>query len=149
MISVDRQAYTLDVLNKLYAAEKRSLLPRLAEMGVFVQWAKAHELEQVRRMTAEHARHCEWLDDAAQSAGGSLDPACADVATANLHYCDLRLLLPRVIRNVHALIEHYGQVMKERAALVSQAAEVVARIYNRHQVHLDQLEQLKTRLESA
>jgi hypothetical protein len=146
MIPQERQEHTLDWLDQLYAAERKSLLPRLAEMGVFVEGAAAHEMEEVRRMVAEQARHAEWLADAAERSGGGLAPACADMGTAGLHYCDLRVLLPAVIANLEQLIAKYGQAMDERTRLTSPAAEAIARIYNRHTVHLEQLQSLRSRL---
>ena len=145
MTSQERQKQTIDSLNSLYAAETKSLLPRLGEMGVFVQWAQAHEMDLVRRMTAEEARHVEWLAEAAEKADGALAPACADVHTANLHYCDLRVLLPMVIANVQMLVDLYGQALKERASLTDQAADTITRIYNRHQVHIEQLRSIQAR----
>ncbi|MBI4578204.1 MAG: hypothetical protein HY718_00785 [Planctomycetes bacterium] len=138
---------TLDVLNKLYAAEKRSLLPRLAEMGVFAQWALAHEMEQVRRMAADQALHEAWLLEAAEACGGALRPACADVTTANLHYLDLQTLLPRVVAGVEHLVQLYDRTMREANSLLPEAAETVARIYNRHQAHIEQLRGLCTRMQ--
>ncbi len=148
MMDVDAQEYTLDQLNRLYAAEKRSLFPRLMEMGVFVQWARAHEMDQVRRMTAEQALAAGWLAEAAAQAGGALDPACADVHTANLHYCSLRSLLPAVLASVEQLVAIYAEAMTHRAGLTTEAAQTVARIYNRHQVQLEQLKAMQARLES-
>lgn len=146
MISADQIEHSLSVLDQLHAAERKCLLHRLAEMGVFAERDFARDLEVVRRMTAEQDRHCAWLVEAAIASGGSLGPACADVRSANLHYCDLNVLLPRVIECKEQLVRLYGESMKDRPNLTDAAAEAVARIYNRHCVHLEQLQAIQARL---
>jgi hypothetical protein len=142
----ERQTHTLDVLARLHAAERRSLLPRLAELNAFVEWAFAPEMDQVRRMVAEESRHESWLMDAAAACGGALFPASADVGTANLHYLDIRMLLPRVIAAVDALVQLYGQALNDSANLDPASVEVLSRIRNRHQAHLEQLRAMQQRL---
>jgi hypothetical protein len=142
----DRQQYTLEVLDALHVAEKRSLLPRLAELGAFVEWAHAGEMEQVRRMIVEEARHGEWLAAAADRCRGVLACAPADVSTASLHYCGLRALLPRVVASVEHLLETCGRALQESSALEPEAAETIARIHHQHQVHLEQLRAIQARL---
>ncbi|HOA73170.1 MAG TPA: hypothetical protein PL151_06920 [Phycisphaerae bacterium] len=142
----DRQQYTLEVLNNLYVAEKRSLLPRLAELGPFVEWAHAGEMEQVRRMIAEEARHGEWLAEAADRCRGVLECVPPDASTANLHYCGLQALLPRVVASVEKLVETCARALQESSALEPEAAETIARIHHQHQVHLEQLRAIQARL---
>ncbi len=146
MTSRSDREYTLEVLNSLHAAEKRSLLPRLAELNAFVEWSNAHDMDQVRRMIAESARHDAWLMEAADRCDGTLFPAPPDASTASLHYADLRCLMPRVIGSVQKLVQTYGRAVKESGPLLPQAAEAVARIHNRHQIHLEQLRAIQARL---
>ena len=144
----DRQAHSLDVLNRLRATERKSLLPRLVEINVFVQWALGHEMDLVRRMVAEQARHDVWLMEAADACDGALFPAAADVHTANLHYLDLCSLLPSVIAGTQSLVQLYGQALADEA-LMPEAAEAIARIHNRHQVHLQQLREIQARMQTT
>ena len=144
----ERQSFTLDVLNQLRSAERKSLLPRLPELDSFIQGTLAHELEQIRRMIAEQAKHDAWLQEAADRCDVSLSPACADVHTANLHYLDLVSLLPRVIACTDVLVQIYGQAQAAAADLLPPAAEAIARINNRHQVHLEQLREIQARLQT-
>jgi hypothetical protein len=149
MNAQDRQSFTLDVLNQLRTAERRSLLPRLAELDVFIQEALAHELDQVRRMIAEQAKHDAWLLEAAERCDVSLSPASADVHTANLHYLDLGSLLPRVIACTNVLVQIYGQAQAGADDLLPPAAEAIARMHNRHQIHLEQLREIQARLQAT
>lgn len=146
MIAQDPRQYTMDVLNKLYTAERRSLLPRLAELDAFVEWACAPEMEQVRRMIAEEAGHIAWLAEAADCCDAVLYPASPDASTASLHYADLRCLLPRIIDSVEHLAQLYGRTVQESATLLPAVAETVARIHQRHQTHLGQLRKIQQRL---
>lgn len=146
MTSSKKRLYTLKILNKLHAAQKRSLLPRLPELKAFVEWAQAPEVQQVRRMIENERRHDEWLVQAADACDGVLLPASPDASTASLHYVDLRCLLPRVIQSVEKLVEVYGQAVQESEAMTAGAAETVARIYHRHQAHLEQLRAMQARL---
>lgn len=148
MNSQDQQAHTLDVLNRLRTAERRSLLPRLVEMDIFVQGALGHEMDQVRRMVVEQARHEAWLIEAAETCDGALFPAAADVHTASLHFLDLNSLLPRVLSSTDAIVQLYGQALADAANLMPAAIEAITRIHNRHQVHLQQLREIQARLQS-
>lgn len=146
MIAHDPRQHTMDVLNELYAAERRSLLPRLAELDAFVEWACAPEMEQVRRMMAEETAHVSWLAEAADCCDAVLFPAPPDASTASLHYADLRCLLPRVIDSVERLAQIYGRAAHDSAGLVPEVAETVSRIHHQHQTHLEQLRSIQQRL---
>lgn len=147
MISQQPRKHTLDVLNRLHQAQKHSLLPRLIELKVFVDWALAHEMRLVRRMIEDQARHDEWLAQAAEACDGVLLPASPDPSSASLHYVDLRCLLPRVISSVERLVAAYGQAVQQSDSLTPLAAETVARIYHRNQSQLEQLKAIQARLE--
>jgi hypothetical protein len=139
---MDIQEATIETLNQLYAAEQRSLLPRLAEMGVFVEWADARQMEAVRRMINDGMRHQLWLTEAIDAAGGAVYPSSADPASAGLHYTDLRVLLPKVVENVRGLIDVYELALQSDRPLTSEAATAVTRILNSHRAHLAELEKI-------
>jgi hypothetical protein len=138
-----QQARTIDVLNELYAAERRSLLPRLAETGSFVSWASAGEQELVRRMVADEYEHLEWLVDAMDCCCGVIYPAGPDVHIGHLHYLDLHAMLPLVTRSLENLVKVYQGAASQ--PLTAPAGEVVSRILTRHQAHLEQIRNLQTR----
>lgn len=142
----ETEEYTVDVLNRLYAAERRNLLARLMEIGVFASWALAEELEEVRGMIAESARHESWLMEAIEDAGGAVLPAGADVHSGNLHYLALPALMPRVLDRYEEIVRLYREALKEPARLTPKAFEVVSRIAHRHQQYLERLGQIDARL---
>ncbi|GMV97564.1 MAG: hypothetical protein AMXMBFR83_19220 [Phycisphaerae bacterium] len=134
---------TIEVLNRLHAAERRSLLPRLPETAAFVSWSSAAELEMVEKMVAEEGEHLAWLSEALDEAGGALYPAGPDIHTGHLHYLDLRVIMPEVIRSLEGLVRAYQDAAK--VPMTPRAAEVVNRILRRHQAHLERLRALETR----
>lgn len=144
----DIDEHSIEVLNHLYAAERRSLLPRLAEVRAFVSLAHAGEIEQVRRMIDEEARHVQRLLEAAEACGGSLGPASADVHTAHLHYLDLSMLMPLVLASLESLVQTCAQALGD-PSLAPKVAETVARIGNQHQVHVEQLRQIAAHVHAA
>ena len=145
----DKKLHTLDILNQLFTAERRSPLPRLAEMGVFVTWALAREIEQVRRMVREEAVHQAWLLEAAEDCGGGLAPAGPDVTTANLHYLDLQAVMPRVLDGLEKLVRLYTDAAQHNHLLTPLAAETIRRIAIRHQAHLDQFRDIYARVTAS
>jgi len=137
---------TAELLNELYAAQSRSLLPRLAEAHVFVSGACAEDLEHVRRMIAEEGEHRAWLAEAIGQAAGSVYPVWADPATGHLHYLALPALLPRVLGNMEQLARLYSEAPARCQGLLPEAADLITRITRRHREHLEQLRQIQQRM---
>lgn len=137
------QSRTIDVLNQLFAAERRSLLPRLVGAGAFVSWASAGDMALVRKMVAEEHEHLAWLVEAMDRCCGVLYPAGPDVHTGHLHYLDLHALMPRIVESLERLIHLYQDVGNQ--PLAAPAGEVVNRILARHHRHLEQLRQVQDR----
>ncbi len=135
----DAQRQSLDVLNRLYAAETRSLLARVAQMSNFVPPASLAEFESVRRMSAEVREHQALLAEAIEQCGGGVLPAGVDVTTANLHYLTLSAIMPRVVADVEQLVRLYTDAAGAGSALMPQAARVINRIRRRHEANLGQL----------
>ncbi len=141
----DAEPYTVEVLNRLFAAEGGNLLPRLMEIGVFVSAALAEELEQVQQMIAETAVHQGWLIEAIEDADGAVLPAGVDPGSSNLYYLALPAVLPRVIERLEEIVRLYREALKEPKRLTPKAFEVVSRIAHRHQQYLEQFRQIEAR----
>lgn len=145
----DNQTHSVEILNELYAAEKRSLLPRLAECGMFVSKASARELELVRQMLTEEREHLHWLVDTIEKCRGSVRPAGADINTANLHYLDLHAVMPQVLAGEESLSRACAQALANGQMLCPEAATTINRIAGRHQTHLRQLRQVAEHFAAA
>jgi uncharacterized protein YciI len=143
----EQQSRTLEVINRLYAAERRSMLPRLAETGAFVSWASTGDQAAVQKMTAQEEEHLAWLAEAAEQCGGSLHPAGPDARTGHLHYLDLNTMLPLVVRSIEELVRVYKEAGE--LPLTLDAADALFRILSRHTQHLEQLRQLHERATAA
>jgi hypothetical protein len=142
----EQEAASVEILNTLFAAERRSLVPRLAEMSNFVSWASADDLGVVKRMIAEESEQQQWLVEQIARCGGGVYPTAADVTTANLHYLDLQTVMPRVIASTESLVGLYDnpsqRASRRSDALTPEAAALIGRIAQRHQAHLQQLRTL-------
>lgn len=137
------QERSIRILNRLFAAEQRSFLPRLAESGAFVSWASAGELHVVQQMIADEREHLAWLVEAIEVCRGAVFPTGGNIHTGHLHYLDLHALLPEIIRHLRELTALYQDAGKQ--PLSPPAAEVVNRISRRHQAHLEQLREFEGR----
>ncbi len=124
------------------------MLPRLRESVVFVSSASADDADAVAGMIEEEHEHVAWLVEMILGLGESPTPCTADVHTTSMHYVELNYMMPRVIQSKRNSIAFYEQ----NAAAVSTCAEasaLVARITERHQSHLAQLNEMTGSLESA
>lgn len=128
---------TIDVLNELLAAHKRSLLLRVMETSPFVSPADAALADTLRHIIAEETEHADWLVEAVVERGGSPVSALPDPRTASIHYVDLCYLLPRIVQDERRILrasEAAAERIKDPAA-----RELVTRIAERHRRHLDAL----------
>jgi hypothetical protein len=128
----------IDVLNELLTVEQRRLSIRLMEAKIFVSQLAIDDLRIVQRLADQSTEHCAWLVGAITKLGGVPGIRVADVTSADLHYQELRRVLPRMVSDHKALIEKY-RIAAERVAADSEAAEVVGRILRRHQEDLEVL----------
>lgn len=136
------RARDIEILNELLAAEKRSVLPRLAEAAPHVSREEAAVAESIRRMVREEAAHTEWLVQAILALGGSPAPAAADLRTSNLHYLELGYLLSHAVRGKDRLVLAYDSAVGRIED--DDVRALVARIADRHRAHLEELRALAT-----
>jgi rubrerythrin len=128
---------TINVLNELLAAHKRSLLLRVMETSPFVSSADAALADTLRHIIAEEAEHADWLVEAVVEREGSPVSAIPDPRTASVHYVDLRYLLARIVQDERRILracEAAAERIEDPAA-----RELITRIAERHRRHLDAL----------
>lgn len=140
----EQNADTVEILNRLFAEERRSLLPRLAECSPFVAWAEAAELTMLERMICEEQEHLAWLAEAIEQAGGAIQPVSPDATTSNLHYVNLSAAIPRVIAGVERVAALCAESLS-KPGISGESAALISRIGQRHQHHLEQLKRIHTR----
>ena len=136
----DRSA--VEVLNALLAAEAGSLVPHLAETGLFAHPASADELAALQGMAGDSLEIQQWLSETIVSLRGTPAPRFADSSIADTHYVSVESLLPRVTEACRRLVETYRDAAG-RVADSPPAAEIVSRIQSRHEEHLESLEKLR------
>lgn len=145
MADTDYDLHTIDVLNRLYARHRRSLLPRLREMHHFISRASAADVGRVSRLVTEFAEDEAWLARAIVEAGGGVYPSGADIRTSSLHYLDLRSVLPLVERDLRALLSEFEQAQSD-PYLTNGGREVIAQVGARLRRQFDEFAGMRTRI---
>ncbi len=138
----------IDILNELLVAEQQGLAHRLRESTVYISELAVGDAGRVRKLATQSDEHAEWLTNLILESGGSPGPRRGDVRSADLHYQELRHVLPRLARDQAELIRKYALAC-ERVAAEPRTATLVARILARHQAHLDALRRPGTESVSA
>jgi len=138
MAALDGES-VIRVLNRLLLAEYASLIPRLGEATYFVSWASADEAQLLSQMVAEECEHVAWLTEAILDLRGAPAPRRFDTATANIHYCELHSLIPRILADRQRLIDVYQSAIPALGGL-GKATQVAGRILARHREHLNKLQ---------
>lgn len=131
----------IDTLNVLRRVEATSLLPRLAEATVFVPPGSAAGHVDLQRMIDDEHQHLAWLDETVLDLDGNLAPLVRDIRSADLHYQEWKVLLPR-LRDDQRRLAGAFEAAAPRVARSPQAADAVSRIAARHRAHARQLERM-------
>lgn len=136
------------ILNALLERESRSVLPRIREANPFVTWASAAERRMIDDMIREETEHRAWLVDAIRDLGGEPLPVSADIASTNIHFLDLSYVLPTVLEDRTRVLTAY-ETAASQAGTSPLAADVIARITDRHRRQIDRLNSAVARFQTA
>lgn len=139
MAAADPQA-AVRALNRLLQAEYASVLRRLGESTPFISWASADESQALADMIQQESEHIERLISAILDLRGVPAPRRVDTSSAEIHYCELHSLIPRILADKQHLIGCYEQALADLKG--SPAASVAGRILTRHRQHLEALQSL-------
>ena len=126
-------------LNELLAAEQGSLIPRLMESAVFVSRLEIAADLVIRGTARTVVKDTAELTRLILDLGGEPAPPRFNLATADLHYQDVRHVLPRLLADQLALVRTYT-LASPRLAGAPRAAAVVSGILARHQADLEKLQ---------
>lgn len=127
-----------DVLNELLVRETQSLAPRLFESAVFVSRLSVRGHRIVQRMAQANARHASSLAAMIVRLGGVPGPRAGNLLTADLHFQELRAVVPRLVANQDALVASYRGATG-RVSTEPRAARLVAEILAEHERDLADL----------
>ncbi len=136
---IDTQG-TVGILNELLASEQRNLVPRLLESTLFISRLSVEALDLVQQMARASEEHASRLADAIRELGGVVGPRMTNAASADLHYQELRHVLPRIIADREALVHKYT-LAAPRVGTHQRVAEMVQHILRCHQEELARLQQ--------
>ncbi len=142
-----QEEVTVEVLNGLYAACRRSPLSRLAESNLFLSNASAAESELVLRgMLAEQREHEARLIAEINRCGGGLYPASPDPTSGNLHFLSLHAILPQAIVGLEQLVRAHAEAQARGGALTPAALGIISGFTGRLRQHLMELSELHARV---
>ncbi len=130
------------ILNELLVLEERGLPARVLESTVFVSQVSVEDSTMVSRMADAQREHCAWLSAAIVESGGVPGPRTANATSADLHFQDIRCLMPRLAADRQAIVAKYALAVESLAAL-PEVAGLISRIQARHR---DELATLKEAL---
>jgi len=117
----------VDVLNALLAGEQQSLAPRLFESTVFVSNASVAAVQIARRLSALSRANQQALAERVIALGGTPVIRRGNVRSADLHYQELRAIVPRLLNDHERLAELY-RVAGEHVSGDAESAKLVARL---------------------
>ncbi len=128
----------VSVLNALLAAEQQAIAPRLFESGVFVSGASIAEVRLAERLVAQSRSNQSALAGLILELGGEPGPRCGNTMSADLHYLEVRSVLPRVITDYRRLLDKY-RLAHARVSGDSASAALVSRLTAVHEHELQSL----------
>lgn len=114
-------------LNALLAAEQRAIAPRLFESTVFVSNASVTVAQLARRLASVSRSNQQALADQVISLGGVPALRRGDARSADLHYQELRAIVPRLVADYGRLVEQY-RTAGPRVASDPASSALVARL---------------------
>lgn len=132
---------TIDILSELLSLEERSLCRRLMESTMFVSRLAVKELSAVRNMVRASEQHAGRLAAAILDGGGTPAPRIGDVDSGDLHFQDIRSLLPRLVQAREALVRKYT-LAAERVGDDADLQALLSNIAEQHREEVSTLEQL-------
>jgi len=132
---------TVDILNRLFQVQNRSLLTYLAQASPFVDRADRRAAEVLANMHANQQAMATRLADAIRERRGRIEAGTFPMAFTNLNFVALNRLLPE-------LIQHQRQDISVIEKCVAQlendpeARALAEEMLGAERAHLEQLEEL-------
>lgn len=130
------------ILNELLEHEQRAIVPRLFESTMFVSRLSLPASDWARRVVQAGAAHRAALARLILELGGVPGPRSGDVSTGDLHFQDLRSVLPRVEQDLATLIRVY-RAAEARIGSDGKAASLVSEIRQTHESALTEIRELE------
>lgn len=120
------------ILNELLGREQEALVPRLFESTVFVSQLSIDGWEWARRAARANRAATERLAELIIELGGVPAPRRGRLASADLHYQELRTVQPRIEKDLEELIRYYRAAARQLGSH-PQAASVIAETLQEHE----------------
>ena len=132
----------VEVLNELLRLEQASLPGRLMQSTMFVSRLTVADAKVVEDMARAGEAHAAQLAEAVIQLDGVSGPRITDTRWANLHYQDVRNLLPDLVTDRETLVQKYARALNH----VGDEPDVAQLLTNIHARHEGELATLRQRL---
>ena len=126
------------ILNELLASEERGLPVRVLESTVFVSNLSAGDSALVQSMAVAQRENQESLCKAVMNCGGTPGPRSADATSGDMHFQDIRCLMPRLAADREAIIAKYAAAA-DRVSDLPDVGGLLAQIAASHREELAML----------
>lgn len=131
----------IEVLCELHTLQGRCLASRLVESTAFVSGSAVEEMILVRRLADDGRKHAAELASRIIEFDGVPPLPTGDVTSAELHFLDLRSVLPRLLADGEALAGAYAAAA-QRLADEPEIAGMVTRMLGVQREHVNALRAL-------
>lgn len=123
------------VLCELLRHEQCNVATRLLESIVFITNLSTQLQRAVRHIAATSTEYCESLTLLIRKLGGEPGPRGGSVQSADLHFMELSIALPRFVSSHESLLGYY-RAAAGRLGEAPEAATLVSRIADGHEKEL-------------
>lgn len=130
------------VLRELLRHEQCNVAVRLLESIVFISSLSTQLQRAVRDIADASVNHCESLTLLIRKLGGEPGPRGASLQSADLHFMELSIALPRFVSFHEDLVGYYNTAANQLGD-APEAASLVSRIADEHQQELTIVRELQ------
>ncbi len=133
----------MNVANELLALEECRLPGRLIESTLFISEMSVAKVALVRRLAAQSLEHCASLVGLIERLGGAPAPRTGDLNSADLHFQEFHLAMPRLQEDQQDVVARYRRAA-ELVTTPPAAVELISEILGQHERDLATLQDLLT-----
>ncbi len=136
----DQQA--IAILRELLRREQCNVAIRFQESTVFISSLSTELQQAVAAFAAASVNYCESLTEVIRELGGEPGPRSGNLSSADFHFMELSIALPRFVQGHEALVGYYRSGAAKMGELPELSA-FVSRIADEHQQELATIHELQ------
>jgi hypothetical protein len=130
------------VLRELLRLEQCNVAVRLVESTVFISRASTQLQRAITAFASASVKYCESLTELIRELGGEPGPRGGNLSSADFHFMELSIALPRLLSGHESLVRYYRSGAAKLSDLPDISA-VVSHIADEHQQELATIRELQ------